>query len=503
MRDRGICLILLILVSAVVVGLVAWTISSRLSYPFELSKMEGGIVDHARRVARGEPVYSPPSAEFIPFLYAPLSHFAAGGLVALGIDGFLAARLVSLTGFALAVGIGIWLVARGTTQAWLWAIVPVLVAARYFDVEGFYDQARPDNLMSGWFMVAVAALTLRRTAVIVPLFVLAAALAFWTKQSALLLLFALLAGYALLNWRTAVLCAVPAFSSIAISFPLYSWMNDGWPWIYTMEAPSYHSLDHGGVLRSLGTDMLGSFAIASLAAGLGAASLLLTRTRPGPGASDLERTRFMVVVAAVAAGGFAVASRWQPISVRNVLVVFAIASSVALPVVVAWGIEQLGSQERRRTAWNLGMLIFCAAIVGGIRNPASFVPTAEAVDQWRDFRRAAATYGPPERVWVSLHGSAYGAAAGDVMHLHSGALYDYVGGHFGEPTGYPMPEDLVQRIERQYYDAILVADWDERVEALIGDRYAPDPAGEPIRIPAYSGYGAALERFWIPRRDGA
>jgi hypothetical protein len=211
----------------------------------------------------------------------------------------------------------------------------------------------------------------------------------------------------------------------------------------------------------------------------------------------------MVVVAAVAAGGFAVASRWQPISVRNVLVVFAIASSVALPVVVAWGIEQLGSQERRRTAWNLGMLIFCAAIVGGIRNPASFVPTAEAVDQWRDFRRAAATYGPPERVWVSLHGSAYGAAAGDVMHLHSGALYDYVGGHFGEPTGYPMPEDLVQRIERQYYDAILVADWDERVEALIGDRYAPDPAGEPIRIPAYSGYGAALERFWIPRRDGA
>lgn len=500
MRDRRICLVILIVLSAMVVGLVSWIIISRLSYPFELSKMEGGIVDHARRAARGEPIYPPPSADFVPFLYAPLSHYAAGGLIALGLEGFMAARLVSLIGISLAVGIGMWLVARSTSQRWLWAMVPVLVAARYFDVEGFFDQARPDNLMSAFIMIAVAALTLRRRRWIIPLFVAAAVLAFWTKQSALVLLVGLLVGYALMNWRTAIMCAVPSFGLIAISFFLYNHMYDGWPWIYTIDAPSYHTLDHGRLLRALATDLLGSFAIPSLAAGLAAAGLLLSRSRPQPGATDLERTRFMIVVAAVAAGGFAAASRWQPISVRNVLVVFAVASSVALPVVVAWGIEQLRSEKRRGMAWNLALLTFCAAIAGGIRNPASYVPTAEAVAQWRDFRDAAAAYGPRQRVWVSLHGSAFGSGVDDPMHVHIGALFDYAGGRFGEPTGHTIPDDLLERIESQYYEAILVADWDERLQDMLGGRYQPDPAGNAVRIPAFSGYGAAREQFWIPVR---
>jgi hypothetical protein len=43
----------------------------RLPYPYELEWMEGGIVTHVRVVLAGEPLYSAPSLDFTPFIYAP------------------------------------------------------------------------------------------------------------------------------------------------------------------------------------------------------------------------------------------------------------------------------------------------------------------------------------------------------------------------------------------------------------------------------------------------
>ena len=44
----------------------------RLSYPLDLEWMEGGVLTHALRLGRGQPLYAEPSVDFVNFLYTPL-----------------------------------------------------------------------------------------------------------------------------------------------------------------------------------------------------------------------------------------------------------------------------------------------------------------------------------------------------------------------------------------------------------------------------------------------
>lgn len=495
--ERWLCLAVLAALSAALCLLVAWMVWHRFFFPYELSKMEGGLVDHARWLARGRPLYAEPTAEFVPFLYMPLSHLAGSVLVRLGVDGYIAARAVALLGVAVATAVGMAVAARGTRTRGLWILVPVLVAAGYFDVHCFYDQARPDNLMAAFGLLAVGALTLARPGSVVVGFVCAGLLAFWTKQSITVFLFALLAGYAFVSWRTALACAVVLALAITGSFAVVNAGTDGWLHAYTVEAPAYHTLDTPHLIEGLRNDLLGSFAVPSLAIGLAAAALLLTGSAPPRDADALARTRFLVVVAGVAAGGFAAASIWQPISIKNVYVMYVVVAAVALPVILDWAVERIGDERQRALAFNLALLLLCAVVARGLRHPAPFLPTDAHAARWAEFRERLAGYGPPERAWVTLHGAALGGDRDAPMQLHLGALLDLVGGHFGGKTPYEIPPDLLRRIDEQHWDVVVVADWDRRARELLAGRYVPDPAAEPFRLPAFAGYGEALERFWV------
>jgi 4-amino-4-deoxy-L-arabinose transferase-like glycosyltransferase len=69
---------------------------ARMRFPFELEWMEGGAVDHVRRIMEGHPLYVAPSLAFTPFIYPPL-YFYAAALVAklMGGAGFVPLRLLS------------------------------------------------------------------------------------------------------------------------------------------------------------------------------------------------------------------------------------------------------------------------------------------------------------------------------------------------------------------------------------------------------------------------
>ena len=43
----------------------------RIAYPYELDWLEGGTLDHVRRLRDGLPLYGPPDLTFTPFLYSP------------------------------------------------------------------------------------------------------------------------------------------------------------------------------------------------------------------------------------------------------------------------------------------------------------------------------------------------------------------------------------------------------------------------------------------------
>ena len=151
----------LCVLSLLVIGRVVKSSSQRIKYPFELSVMEGGFVDHARRAALGKPIYLPPSVDFIPFVYTPLFYHTAALLISAGLGGFDATRAVGLLGILGAVGVAMWIVSRAAERKWLCLLVPPLVCAKYFDVACFYDQARPDNLAVLFCLVGIAALVSR------------------------------------------------------------------------------------------------------------------------------------------------------------------------------------------------------------------------------------------------------------------------------------------------------------------------------------------------------
>src|SRR5688572_21865114 len=54
------------------VALLAVTVARRLLFPYDLEWMEGGMLNHALRLAEGQPIYAPPSIDFVPYLYTPL-----------------------------------------------------------------------------------------------------------------------------------------------------------------------------------------------------------------------------------------------------------------------------------------------------------------------------------------------------------------------------------------------------------------------------------------------
>ncbi|MDQ6928154.1 MAG: hypothetical protein M3159_05755, partial [Actinomycetota bacterium] len=52
----------------------------RVGHPYELQWMEGGSVDHVRRVLAGQSIYPPPSVDFAAFTYPPLYPWASAAV---------------------------------------------------------------------------------------------------------------------------------------------------------------------------------------------------------------------------------------------------------------------------------------------------------------------------------------------------------------------------------------------------------------------------------------
>ncbi len=495
---RRLSLTVFVGVSAAMLALVARTMYSRFFFPYELSKMEGYLVEHTRWLLHGNPIFAAPNEHFVAFLYTPLIYWAGAPLMALGVDGFISARLVALVGLGSAIALGMWLVARATGVRWLPLVVPVLFLARYFDVNAFYDHARADNLMAVFAITSLVALTLAPSRAMVLLFVGSGLLAFWTKQSSTVLYAALLAGYAVIHWRSALVCAVLLFGSIFATFVVANAATDGWLHAYTIDAPGYHTLDHWHLVKGLRQHIFGSFGVASVLAGLAALAVVFSGRWPDAHADARARTRYMVVVAGVAAGGFTVASLWQPVSMENVLVFYAVVSAILVPVVLAWGIEQLASAAQRAVAWNMALVLMALVVAQGFQHPGTFHPTAADAREWRRLETLLARYGPREKAWVTQHGSAWGGALDTPASVHRGALCDLIGGYFGTRTPYDAPDSLFDSIEAQHWDVVLIKGWDEGMKAMLAGRYVKDPANEGIRLPAFAGYGAAWEEFWIP-----
>src|SRR5262245_34727973 len=63
--------------AATLTGMFLYVVLRRLAFPYELEWMTGSVMDHVERVREGQPLYAPPTADWIPYLYPPLYYWLA------------------------------------------------------------------------------------------------------------------------------------------------------------------------------------------------------------------------------------------------------------------------------------------------------------------------------------------------------------------------------------------------------------------------------------------
>lgn len=226
---------------AVALALAAWFVvllvyvfARRFVYPYDLEWMEGGMLDHALRLAEGQPIYAPPSVDFIPYLYTPGYPFAVFVLGKLFGLGYKLGRFVSLAGF-FAVALFGYIYARreGGSRAAAACAIAVIFAA-FVPTGAFYDLARPDSLFMGLVTAGLLIGWWKRHSYaggVAAALVLVAA--FFVKQTTAPLMIALGLALLLAVPRTAI---VYGLTLAVVGLPalwLANRSTDGWFWTYT------------------------------------------------------------------------------------------------------------------------------------------------------------------------------------------------------------------------------------------------------------------------------
>jgi hypothetical protein len=257
------------------VALYVFVALRRMPYPFELEWLEGGTLDHVRRLLEGRALYGPPSTEFVAYIYPPLYYYvAAAAAKALGTS-FLPLRLVSFAASLGSLALIFDLVRKETGRAFPGLVAAGLFAAT-FRASGFwFDLGRVDSL---FLLLLLAAIRIARFGRSGAACILAAAcigLAFLTKQSALLLAVALGAHEALRDRRRGALFLLVALGLMGGTTLALEWVHGGWYSYYVFRS---HPLVAGPVLRFWIRDLAGGMPVAVVAA----VGYLLSPSGTGP-----------------------------------------------------------------------------------------------------------------------------------------------------------------------------------------------------------------------------
>ncbi len=144
-----------IAISALALLLFLLTALRRLRYPFELDRMESAMMTTVWRVVHGMPIYTKPSLEWTPFLYAPLFFYCAAAMTKLTGVGYAALRLVSLVSTLGSCAVLIAFVRRETRNVMAAVASAGLYLMLYSLVLSWYDIGRVDSLSVFFFLLAI------------------------------------------------------------------------------------------------------------------------------------------------------------------------------------------------------------------------------------------------------------------------------------------------------------------------------------------------------------
>ncbi len=178
---------LIVIASFLFIAMFGYITISRIAYPYELEWMESGSLVQAARVLAGEPLYTEPSIQYVPFIYTSLYLYLSALFIKLFGFGFFALRAVSLLATTGSVYL-IYQMVKSKTGNILPAVLSAgLFAAAFPYSGGWFDIARVDSLflflllLAGWLIYQNRDGTLFLAGV-------SLALAYFTKQTALVVI---------------------------------------------------------------------------------------------------------------------------------------------------------------------------------------------------------------------------------------------------------------------------------------------------------------------------
>jgi hypothetical protein len=429
----------------------------RMSYPFELEWMEGGVLDHVRRLQEGKALYGPPAVEFTPFIYTPLYYYASWPLIVVFGEGFFAMRLLS---FAATVGTALLLfllVRRESGRSFAAFVGSSLFLAGFRATGAWMDLARADSLALFQFLAAAYLIRWRPT---VGWYVTAGvllSLAFLTKQSTLIMTGPLLLYGVYEHPKPFVALCGTAVGLSGAAVAVFHWLSGGWFAYYVFELPRQHPWQY---------NLLGSFWLMDLGRNLPAAAVLIlfvglmVARRRCIGSAAVA---FHLLLAAGMVSGSMVL-RLHVGGYDNVLMPAFAAVSILCGVAVGKTLACVEVYPGAKRSLIEG--IVCAGLLGQFGllgySPSKQLPTqADREAGQRLVRRLAHMEG---QVWIPGHGY-LACMVGKTGFAHQMAMKDVLNGGNLEAKQ-RLVEDMKAKITSRAFSSVIVDDEEWRWDLL-------------------------------------
>jgi hypothetical protein len=240
---------------------LAW---SRVSYPFELEWMEGGSVEHVRRLLAGQQIYVAPSLDFIPYPYPPFYYYVSAAVAQLLGLKLESLRLVSMIASLIAFLMIFLFVKRETGNGYAAGLAAGMFAATFRIGGAWFDIARVDSLFLMLVLVGLYIVRFQTTYASLACAGLLFSLAILTKQTALIVTAPVIAYVALTDWRKALVVTAVIGLVVGGSTLVLQQVSGGWYKYYVFDLPGHFTarIVRSSILSFWSEDILSHLGIA-------------------------------------------------------------------------------------------------------------------------------------------------------------------------------------------------------------------------------------------------
>jgi 4-amino-4-deoxy-L-arabinose transferase-like glycosyltransferase len=412
--------------------------------------MDGAALDQVQRVLNGQPMYTAPSLDYVPFIYPPLYYYCSALLAAVTGPNLFTLRLVSSVASVATFVLLYRFVFREARSHTASFVACGVLAASYPETDRVLDAARVDAL---FVCLLLAMLYLVRSSELRSRHGLAqtlasgalAGMAILTKQTALAPAIVVF-GYLALQSRTR--CLAFALAAAAVSIPplaLLVVQTEGWAGVYLVDLPRSHGFSEQWIAKFWTANILPRFTLPVLMSPLFIVSRLMRGDR---------RTAAFFTMSGLAMVGLAWLARVNRGASNSTLLPAFVVFAMLFGLSLHEGLRMLEGHALERRVFQGYLLGLCAVEFAVLAyNPRLTVPYRS--DAWASQRLVDRIAGLPGRILAPGFGT-FLRQAGRPAQAYRVPVEEITGAWGGvSPLGALWNDDLNRALQSREFDYVL------------------------------------------------